>query len=315
MSATYTGRERVLRAARRQGPSPFPRHLRPCPALAEHFMRTSGQDDLDALFGLDLKWLPGGRPAEFDFAAEISQAEFDRLFDFEGVARQADLVRAQGLAAVSSYECGTFEQAHEVRGLEGLLLDLMTDPAETRSFLERIAVNKARIAAGYARAGVDIVFIGDDMGSQRSLLVREEAWHAFFRPPLERIVGAVRSASPGAAIAYHSCGHIEPLVPHLIDVGIDILEPIQPECNDVACLVRLYGDRLAFWGGIGAQSDMARGSADDVRAAVRRLTGLFGPGTGLIVAPAHTVEPDTPPENLTAFVQAVDEVNREAAAL
>jgi uroporphyrinogen decarboxylase len=300
----------VLRAATRLGPAPFPRHLRPCPTLVDHFHASTGSNDTEALFGLDLRWIACGRPDRFEFGAELSRAEFDGLFDFDRVARAADDTRGAGLGVVSGYECGTFEQAHEMRGLEGLLVSLMTEPDETKRFLERIAVNKARIAAGYARAGVDIVFIGDDMGSQRALLVREEIWHRFFRPALQHIVDEVRAVRPDALIAYHSCGHVEPLVAHLVEVGIDILEPIQPECNDVALLVRTFGDRLAFWGGIGAQSTMARGTPDDVKQAVFELTRLFGPNTGLIVAPAHTLEPDTPPESLTAFAEAVDEVNR-----
>lgn len=309
-----SGRDRVLRAVARRGPAPFPRHLRPSPALARHFRRETGSDDLDAWFGLDLRWTYCGRPGRFAFDAELSRGGFDALFDFERVARQADAWRAAGLAVVSGYECGTFEQAHEERGLEDLLVDVMTEPAETRGFLDRISANKARIAAGYARAGVDIVFIGDDMGSQRALLVREETWQAFFRPPLERIVAAAREVRPDVTIAYHSCGHIEPLVPHLIACGVDVLESIQPECNDVPALVRAHSHQLAFWGGIGAQSTMARGTPREVRAAVLRLTGLFGPGTGLIVAPAHTLEPDTPPANVVAFVEAVDEANRLAAS-
>ncbi len=310
---SITPREKVLRAINRQGPAPFPKHVRPCPALVEHFRRETGAEDLDAAFGLDLRWIYCGRPERFDFDAEISQAEFDRLFDFEGVARLAEETKAAGLAVVSGYECGTFEQAHEVRGLEGLLVDLMTEPEETKRFLNRIAVNKARIAVGYAKAGVDIVFVGDDMGSQRALLVREEAWHRFFRPPLQHIVDEVRAARPDARLAYHSCGHIEPLVPYLIEVGIDVLESIQPECNDVARLVRTFADRLAFWGGIGAQSTMAHGTPEEVRAAVLAHTALFPPGSGAIVAPAHTLEADTPPENLTAFLDAVREADERAA--
>jgi uroporphyrinogen decarboxylase len=307
-----SSREKVLRAISRRGPAPFPRHLRLSPALVEHFHRETGSDNLDAHFGLDLRWLYCARPEQFAFDADLSQREFDALFDFAGVARLAEETKAAGLAVVSGYEPGTFEQAHEIRGLEGLLMDVISEPAATKRFLERIAINKARVAVGYAKAGVDIVFIGDDMGSQRALLVREETWHAFFRPALEHIVREVRAVRPDARIAYHSCGHIEPLVPYLIEAGIDVLEAVQPECNDVPRIVGAYGDRLAFWGAIGAQSTMARGTPEEVRAAVLALTGLFPPGSGLIVAPAHTLEPDTPPENVVAFVEAVEEVNRLA---
>lgn len=309
----FTSREKVLRAINRQGPAPFPKHLRPCRALAAHFGALAGDQEMDRWFGLDLRWLYCNRPDRFDFAADLTDAEFARAFDFDGVARQADLLRAAGLAVVSGYECGTFEQAHEIRGIEQLLSDVLLEPEATEAFLTRIAANKARIAAAYARSGVDIVFIGDDMGSQRSLLVSRSTWQRFFRPPLERIVGAIRGTGADVKIAYHSCGCIEPLVPDLVEVGIDILESVQPECNDVAALVAAHSSRLSFWGAIGAQSTMARGTPDEVRDAVLGLTSLFGPGTGLVVAPAHTLEPDTPAENVVAFLNAVAEADARAA--
>jgi len=304
-----TSRDKVLRAISRSGPAPFPRHLRPCGELVERLRGLTGADDVEAHLGLDLKWIYCGRPENFDYAAEYSQAEFDALFDFATVASQGEQVRAAGLAVISGYEPGTFEQAHAIRGMEPLLADLITDPKATKRFLTRIARNKARIALGYACAGVDVVFVGDDMGSQRALLVSEQMWHEFFRPPLEMIVAEVRAAVPAAKIAYHSCGHIEPLIPGLIEAGIDVLESLQPECNDVPRVIRTYAHRLAFWGAVGAQSTMACGTPREVRQAVLDLTGLFPPNSGLIVAPAHTLEADTPVENVLAFIEAVAEAD------
>lgn len=308
-----TSREKVLRAIARQGPAPFPKHLRPCPELAEQLRRMIGTSDLECSLGLDMRWVYCGRPQAFEYDQELSQRDFDAAFDFEQVARQAEAVRAAGLAAVSGYEMGTFEHAHDIRGMDGLFVSLLTDPKEARSFLTRIARNKARIAAAYARAGVDLVFIGDDIGSQRALLMSEEMWQEFFRPPLEMIIAEARAAVPEIKIAYHSCGHVEPLVPGLIEAGIDVLESVQPECNNVPRIVRGYCDRLAFWGAVGAQSTMPRGTPGQVRDAVLALTALFPQGSGLIVAPAHTLEVDTPPENVLAFVDAVAEADRRAA--
>jgi len=310
-----SSREKVLRAVSRKGPVPFPKHLRLCPDLVRHFRNLTGQNDLDAYFGLDLKWIYCNRPAEFDFASDLTQAEFDALFDFDIVARRAEEVRGAGLAVVSGYEPGTFEQAHAMYGMEGLFVQLMEDPGATSRFLTRIARNKARVAVGYARAGVDIVFIGDDMGSQRGLLINQQMWHEFFRPPLEIIIGAIRSTTPDIAIAYHSCGCIQPLIPALIEAGIDVLESVQPECNNIPEIVRAFGDRLSFWGCIGAQSTMARGTSQQVQDAICDLTALFPNLSGLIVAPAHTLEADTSPENVTAFIEALNQVNQRADAV
>lgn len=308
-----TSRQKVLRAVSRQGPAPFPKHLRPCPELAEELRRMIGAEDVESALGLDMQWVYCGRPKEFAYDQELSQRDFDAPFDFGQVARRAEAVRAAGLAAVSGYEMGTFEHAHDIRGMDGLFVSLLADPKEAGSFLGQIARNKARVAAAYARAGVDLVFIGDDMGSQRALLVSEEMWQEFFRPPLEMIIAEARSAVPEARIAYHSCGHIEPLIPGFIEAGIDVLESLQPECNDVPRVVRTYCDRLAFWGAVGAQSTMPQGTPEQVRDSVLSLTALFPQGSGLIVAPAHTLEVDTPPENVLAFVDAVAEADWRAA--
>lgn len=309
-----TSRDKVLRAVSRQGPAPFPKHLRPSLELSEVLRRISGAEDLESHFGVDMRWVYCPRTQDFPYDRELSQEEFSRFFDFDQAARQVEQVQAAGLAAASGYEMGTFEQAHDMRGMEGLFISLLTDPKEATSFLARIGRNKARIAAGYALAGVDLVFIGDDMGSQRGLLMSEQMWSEYFRPPLEMIIQEVRSAVSGARIAYHSCGHIEPLISGLIEAGIDVLESLQPECNDVPRIIRAYHDRLSFWGGVGAQSTMARGTPEQVRSAVLELARLLPPQSGLILAPAHTLERDTPPENVLAFVEAVAEADRLAAA-
>jgi len=307
-----TSRDKVLRAVTRRGPTPFPKHARPCAALSEHFRQKLRVTDLDAALGFDMRWLACERPARADLGRRWPASEFHAAFRFAEVARAADDLRERGIATVSSYECGTFEEAHALRGMDDLMVSLIEQPAATRRWLMEIDANKARIAAGYASAGVDIVFIGDDMGSQRALLVSEDMWSDFFRPPLERIIDAIREARPHVAIAYHSCGHIEPLVPALLEAGIDVLESVQPECNDVPRLVAAFHGRLAFWGCIGAQSTMARGTAAEVREAVLSTAALFPPGSGWIVAPAHTLEPDTPPQNLEAFLDAVEEADRLA---
>jgi uroporphyrinogen decarboxylase len=305
-------RTKLLRAVRRSGPVPFPKHLRLCPALQAHFRAATGAEDLDAHFGLDMKWVSCGRPEEFDWGGELSAHEFSAQFDFDVVARRADGLHATDMAVVSGYEPGTFEEAHGQLGMESFFVRLMENPRGTAAWLARIARNKARVASAYARAGVDIVFIGDDMGSQRALLMSEQMWHEYLRSPLETIIAEVRSASAEVPIAYHSCGHIGPLIPALIETGIDVLESVQPECNDVPRLVRDFGGSLSFWGCIGAQSTMARGTPAEVRKAVLDLAAAFPGRSGLIIAPAHTLEPDTPPENVTAFLEAVAEADEVA---
>ncbi len=101
---------------------------------------------------------------------------------------------------------------------------------------------------------------------------------------------------------------MEPIIEDLIEIGLTVLNPVQPECMDVYEIKRKYGDRLAFWGTIGTQTVMPFGTPDDVRQKVKEMIDLFAPG--LIIAPTHVIEPDVPWENLIAFKEAVEEYGR-----
>ena len=220
---------------------------------------------------------------------------------------QVKVIQASGYAAVSNYECGSYEQACALRGQEQFLIDLAADPEFAESLLSRIAEIKVRKAMANADAGVDVVWIGDDLGTQNSLVFDPDIWRCMIRPPLQRIVDAIRSVREDVIIAYHSCGHVEPVAGELADVGINVLESVQPEANDVDKLKALHGDRLAFWGTMGAQSTFPFGTVQDVRAEVRKRTAIMGKSGGLMLAPAHVLEPEVPVENVLAFV---DEIKR-----
>jgi uroporphyrinogen decarboxylase len=220
-------------------------------------------------------------------------------------ARVQAMQRA-GYAAISAYECGFFEQAHGLRGMDNFLLDLAANPEFARALLERIAEQKIAAAVQYARAGVDVLLIGDDWGHERGLFMSPATWREFFRPLLQREVAAVRAVRPDVLIAYHSCGAIEPLLPELIACGIDVWHSVQPEANDVARVKRLYGAQLAFWGTVGVQSTFPFATPAEMEEVVRERIATVGRGGGLLIAPAHVIEPETPVGNVLAFVRAVD---------
>jgi uroporphyrinogen decarboxylase len=105
-------------------------------------------------------------------------------------------------------------------------------------------------------------------------------------------------------VFYHSDGNILPIIPELIEIGVDILNPIQPECMDPAELKRMYGDKLSFWGTIGTQTTMPFGTPDDVRNEVCERIATVGKGGGLFLSPSHILEPEVPWANIEAFVEA-----------
>jgi len=114
----------------------------------------------------------------------------------------------------------------------------------------------------------------------------------------------------GKDVWVHSCGHIEPLIPHLVEMGLDVLNPVQPEAMDIARLKRDFGDRLTFWGALSTQQTLPFGTPDRVRSEARRVRDLMSRGGGYIFSPAQSVQGDVPIENIVALV----EVARESGA-
>jgi len=247
--------------------------------------------------------------ASFSSIKEIDEYPFPDIhaeYRYAEVPAQVEAMKQQGFAAISAYDCGFFEQAHGVRGMDNILVDLKLHPDFAHALLEEIAARKIGAAVLYARAGVDILWLGDDWGFERSLIMSLDTWREYFKPLLMRQVSAIRAIRPDVIIAYHSCGHIEPVVPELIECGIDVLHSVQPEANDPAKLKRLYGDCLSFWGTVGVQSTFPFGTPEEMEQVVRERIETVGQGGGLLIAPAHVIEPETPVENVLAFIRAVD---------
>jgi uroporphyrinogen decarboxylase len=239
---------------------------------------------------------------------EVEQYPFPRReADPDALKSAVEAVRKRELAVVSQYECGTFEQGHALMGMEALLTAMYTSPDLVRLLFDRISDTKARMAEAYVRAGVDILFIGDDIGIQGGPVMPPSMWREFLLPPLRKIIGRARAVRPDIPIAYHSCGAVEFAVEGLIDAGITILQSLQPEANDLAKIKRDFGDRLAFWGGVGSQSTLSHGTPEDVIAEVKGLMETVSKGGGFICSPAHFVEPESPLENLDAFMQAIED--------
>jgi uroporphyrinogen decarboxylase len=139
------------------------------------------------------------------------------------------------------------------------------------------------------------------------MMISLSMWQRWLKPRLARLVRAAKEVKLDVKVLYDSDGNFTPAIPGLIDIGVDVLAPIQPECNDSAWLKREYGDQLAFWGSIGVQRTLPFGTPDDVREEVRNQMATLGHGGGLVIAPSHVIPPETPWENVLAFFSAVDE--------
>ena len=200
-----------------------------------------------------------------------------------------------------------YETAWQIRGLEQFLIDLVERPAWAECLLQRLADQNLIKATAYAQAGADLITTGDDVANQKALMFSPDMWRRIFHSRWAKIWRRVKEIHPATRIWYHSDGRIDAAVPDLVDAGLDILNPVQPECVDAAFLKRTYGDRLAFWGGLGVQSVLPFGTPEEVREHVRRMIAVLGESGGYVVAPSHMLERDVSYANLKAMVQAIDD--------
>jgi len=243
---------------------------------------------------------------EFAQLKEYPWPDLDQPYRYAGVRERVEELHRQGFA-VAAFAGSLFEQSWYIRGLEQLMMDMVAEPKIAHYFFERTATLQQYAAAEFARAGVDIIITGDDIAGQNGLLMSLETWREFLKPRLAATVRAVKAANSDSFVFYHSDGNVEPAIPELIEVGIDILNPVQPECMDPASIKQRYGKRLSFWGTVSVQRTMPFGTPTDVRAEVRARIRDVGCGGGLILAPAHVLGPETPWENVVAFFEAADE--------
>jgi len=198
-----------------------------------------------------------------------------------------------------------FETAWALRGLERMLMDFVEAPDLADYLLDIPFCYHLRAAKRLVEMGVDMIWTGDDVGAQHGMLISPRTWRRFFKPRMAEFIATLKRINPQLKVAYHSDGNIEPILPDLIEIGLDVLNPVQPASMDPAKLKRQYGDKLCFWGTIDEQHTLPFGSPREVRAEVEQRLATVGAGGGLILAPTHHVQLDTPLENFWAMVDAV----------
>jgi uroporphyrinogen decarboxylase len=217
---------------------------------------------------------------------------------------QAEAIHARGLASGAGMACTIWETAWYMRGMEDLMGDMMDDDPKAEWLLDAVTERSCTRAASFAAAGVDCLFLGDDIGMQHSIMMSRDMYRTWLQPRLKRVIDAARAVKPDIIVLYHSCGYVAPFIPDLMEAGIDVLNPVQPECMDFTELHAAYGEVLSFHGTLGTQTTMPFGTPDEVRAVVRKNLAIAGPKGGLWVAPTHLLEPEVPIANVLAYVDA-----------
>lgn len=198
-----------------------------------------------------------------------------------------------------------FETAHRLRGFEQLMSDFFRNPQFIRYLFGQLTEMASQSVAILAEAGVDIICLDDDLGEPTRMMISPELWRRFLKDSLAQIIQTARTVNPMVRILYHSDGCIEPIIPDLIEVGVNAINPVQPDVMDPAKLKGLYGSKVALWGTIGTASDWVYGSPEAIESEVKERIETVGKGGGLVLSPAYDLEPEVKWENVLAFVKAV----------
>jgi uroporphyrinogen decarboxylase len=198
-----------------------------------------------------------------------------------------------------------FETAWALRGYERTLMDLVINPDFVERLLDIPFNYHLTAAKRLVEMGVDMIWIGDDMGTQERMLISPDSWRRFFKPLMATFISTLKSINPGLKVAYHSDGVIYPIIPDLIEIGLDVLNPIQPRSMDPEKLKGECGDNLSFWGSIDEQYTLPFGRPAEVEREVITRLKTVGKNGGLIIGPTHHVQLDTPLENFWAMVNTI----------
>jgi uroporphyrinogen decarboxylase len=243
--------------------------------------------------------------------AELAEAVFPWLADpgrHDGLAKQVAAWHDRGLAVAGGpphLGGELFETAYRLRGFEEFLLDLAARKSVAHYLLDQLTAALIQNAVILARAGVDILLLDDDVAMPTGLIVGPATWREFFKPRLAQIIRTARAVAPALIVFYHSDGDFTRLIPDLLEIGVNVINPLQPDCMDATAIKREFGDRLALWGTVGTAALWHHGSPDQIRAEVRHRIETLGPA-GLLLAPAYDLD-FAPFANVAAFCEAVEE--------
>lgn len=298
-------RERFFTTLKHMEPDRVPYNARLCKELLAAIREeTAGSIDYRDYYKEDI------------YFVEIEFPEYlNRSLDYLPIPEKASIEKAKedierlkdkGVVVCNTYIPGVYEHVKEFIGDEAALIGMYEEPDDLKQKIKKVAEWLVAINEINAKAGFDICWIGDDIGAQNSLIMSPDCYREFYKPYHRELVQRIKGINPDAKVAFHCCGHVVPLIPELMEIGVDILETLQPEANnDLKMIKSKYGKDITFWGAIGMQSVFFNRSPEEVREEVCLSLRIMAAGGGYIAAPCHTVTKDMTVGNVKAFYEAV----------
>ena len=301
-----------------------PAHRRPIdePSYADPTVAVSPEGHFLDIWGVPFRQVTAGEQTYVELAgrpplagvesvADLDEHPWPSADDWDYAVVPARLAAA-GDRAVRAHSRGFFEIAHFMRGMDAFLTDMALRPELAGGLMDRIAAyllerSRRTLTAGGGR--FDILEYNDDVASQRGLFISPAMWREQIRPRMKPFCDLAHEF--GTALRYHCCGSPREIIGDLIDVGVDILNPVQPLAAgmDPFELKRAFGDRLTFDGGIDIQQLLPHATPEEVRRHVRRMVDVVGAGGGYILGPSHSIQADVPDENIVAMIDAARRQN------
>lgn len=207
---------------------------------------------------------------------------------------------------IGDLETTIFETAWYLTGLEKFLMDLMMEAEYIPPLLDKIQEIHTLYGKKMIELGADVLWCGDDFGTQQSQIMSLETFRKYFKPRYKTMFTEFRKTNPDIKIAWHSCGAFRPFIPDFIEIGLDIVNPLQPMAAGMnpESLVKEFGKDLIFFGGVCVQDLLPNKTPPEIDAEIQRRKSIFGKNNGYIIAPAHNIQNDTTIENIIAFFEA-----------
>jgi uroporphyrinogen decarboxylase len=204
---------------------------------------------------------------------------------------------------IGSCQCSIFETSWYLHGMEDTLCDMIADVDYAEALFDKVMQFPLKAGLNLIDCGVDMVWLGDDVATQRDMMFSLGLWRKLLKPRYAKIFAALKEKRPNIVLAYHSCGNCEQILDDMVEIGLNVLNPIQPLSMDPVHIKRRYGKQLTLFGAIDVQNLLPFGTPGEIRESVREAKRVLGEGGGYILSPAHHIQSDTSLQNIQAFYE------------
>lgn len=309
-----TERENVIRSIHRKCPGWIPYRYKALTMLRSGIINVrpvdGGKDDWGA------NWLPtnqteGSYPNDVPVISieevdEYTPPETDWSLVTADLKEQIALLPEKDKLIIGYNELTLFERAQLLLGTVDFLSATVLEPEKLERLLDKITQYQVSFTKALMEAGCDGVRFTDDWGMQNTMFISPIQWCKLIKPRIKMLYDIVKGYN--GLVFQHSCGHIEEIVPDLIEIGVDVLDPCQPAANDIFNWKKAYGKQLSFMGGLDTQGYLSFGTIEEVKREVKKVAEVMAEGGGYIAAPSHTI--GIREENRLAMIEAINEINR-----